>query len=496
MAIAEYTQFDATRLAELIKKKEITPQEALEAALDRCADVNPKLNAVVGTYPERAARTIEAGVPDGPFSGVPFLLKDQIALEGTRLTLGSVFLRDNIATDTHELVRRQQRAGVVHFGRTNMSELGLVPFTEPTLHGPTHNPWNLLHSPGGSSGGSASAVAARIVPMAHAADGGGSIRIPAANCGVFGLKPSRGRNPGAADDEPEGFVVNHCVSISVRDSARMLDVTAGPLPGERWWAPPPEVPFAQSATRDPRRLRIAFSVSDFTGRRAHPDCVAAVEDVAKLCEALGHDVEEARPGFDGIAYNEAFIVLWSMIAGYFFKAILGEMTRLGVPKRAVTALNNLALFDVVTRLSTLRFGKPPFETFTKRLARMEAGYSPGDLWVAWNTMQRAGIITCQFLQQYDVLLTPVLGAPPRLTGDFNPNRPIPQLKEDLFAYTGYTPISNTAGLPAMSIPLYWNDAGLPIGTQFMGGFADESTLFALAGQLERARPWAHRIPSF
>ncbi len=309
MKSSEYLQYDALGLAGLLRRGEVSPAELLETAIRRVERLNPSINAVVDKLYDRARERIATRQLDGPFAGVPFLLKDMILYEGARISFGSVFLHDNIARESHEMVRRMERAGLVIMGLTNASELGLLPLTESTMFGPARNPWNRDHSTGGSSGGAAAAVAAGMVPMAHGSDGGGSIRIPASACAVFGLKPSRGRNPRSAADESQGLTVEHCLSISVRDSAAFLDATHGHVPGQRWIDPPAPASFQETLDEDPPALRIAFSTRDFTGHPAHPHCVAAVEDAARLCEGLGHHVEEAHPHIDGTVFNRAFMTI-------------------------------------------------------------------------------------------------------------------------------------------------------------------------------------------
>jgi amidase len=269
MPPAEYAAFDALGLAELVRRRDVTASELLETALAQIERIDPRINAVIDRLDHRARATVARGLPAGPFAGVPFLLKDAIAYQGERLTLGSRSMADYIPETSHEVVRRLEGAGLVIVGRTNICEYGLLPLTEPELYGPTRNPWALDRSPGGSSGGSAAAVAAGLVPLAHGNDGGGSIRIPASACGLFGLKPSRGRNPGALLDEPHGLIAEHCLARSARDSAALLDVTRGALPGDRWQAPPPVRPYLEQVTIDPPRLRIAFRCGPAL-RRAGP----------------------------------------------------------------------------------------------------------------------------------------------------------------------------------------------------------------------------------
>ena len=297
MAFKEYGNYDAVGLAELVRKKEVTARELLDEAIARTAKVDPQINAVVVKHYDYAERQIERGLPDGPFTGVPFLLKDLDPLEGTRTTFGATVLKDFVADHNGTLVQRFLDTGVSIFGKSSSPEFGLMPTTKLRLHGPTRNPWNLEHSSGGSSGGAAAAVAARILPVAHASDGGGSIRIPASASGVFGLKPTRARNP-LGPDRGEGwggFACGHVVSISVRDSAVMMDAIHGPEPSSPYVAPPPERPFSQEVGRDPGRLRIAFTDKSPYGDAIDPEIAAAVREIAGLLAGLGHHVEERAP---------------------------------------------------------------------------------------------------------------------------------------------------------------------------------------------------------
>src|ERR1700732_2541223 len=297
MAFKEYGSFDAVGLADLVRRKEVSARELLDEAVARTVKVDPHINAVVVKHYDYAERQIDKGLPEGPFTGVPFLLKDLELLEGTRTTSGARIYKDNIADHTGTLAQRFLATGVAIFGKSSTPEFGLMPTTEPRLFGPTRNPWNLAHSSGGSSGGAAAAVAARILPVAHASDGGGSIRIPASASGVFGLKPTRARNPLGPDrgEGWAGFSCGHVVSISVRDSAAMLDAVHGPEASSPYVAPRPERPFLDEVGRDPGRLRIAFTDKSPYGDAIDAEAAAAVRDVASLLAGLGHHVEERAP---------------------------------------------------------------------------------------------------------------------------------------------------------------------------------------------------------
>src|SRR2546429_4818864 len=294
----DYERYDGLGLADLVRTRAVTAKELLTAAVARIEARNPAVNAVVNRMYDRAEATIAAGLPPGPFTGVPYLLKDLgVYYTGTVTSSGSAFFRDAIADHDSEIVARLKRAGLVILGKTNTSEFGLSPSAEPKLFGPTRNPWNLARSAGGSSGGAAAAVAAGMLPMAHGTDGGGSVRIPASCCGLFGLKPTRARTPFGPDlgENWSGSSVGHALTRSVRDSAALLDATGGPDIGDPYWAPPPKSPFLAEVGAEPGRLKIAFTTKAWSGHPVGPECIAAVAEAAKLCERLGHHVEEASP---------------------------------------------------------------------------------------------------------------------------------------------------------------------------------------------------------
>jgi amidase len=490
--LSEYDRLDATELAALVRKKQVSPAELVEAAIDRIEERNPPLNAVVARSYDRARQQARGAIPEGPFSGVPFLLKDMLAIEGGSCTTNACrFFQGFAAPHDSELVRRLKAAGLLIVGKTNTSEMGLLPVTEPRLYGPTRNPWNTAYTPGGSSGGSAAAVAARMVPMAHGGDGGGSIRIPASCCALFGLKPTRARNPmGPYIGEGwHGIAVEHALTRSVRDSAALLDATQGPDLGAPYVAPAPERPFAQEAGRDPGRLRIAFTKSSLLGKVVHPDCVAAVEGAAALCEKLGHIVEEDAPRVDRIALSKAFLVLIA----------------------AETAADIEAAAQAMRK--TLKAGD--FEPGTWMLAQIGRKFRAHELAAAVHRIRAAGRELAVWLAQRDVFLTPTLAAPPLRIGALEQKpaekvalavlRAVPsgiamrklldQIAEQAFEFAAFTPLANLSGQPAMSVPLHWNAQGLPIGSHFFGRFGDEATLLRLASQLEQAQPWADRRPA-
>ena len=474
VVVNDFWRLDATAQAALVREKSVHPLELVEAAIARIGSLNPKLNAVVTPMFDRARAEASVALADGPFTGVPFLLKDLVAeYAGVRFTEGSAFLDGHYTPESDsELTRRLRRAGLVVIGKTNTPELGILPTTEPRLFGPTRNPWNLGRTPGGSSGGSAAAVAAGLVAMAHGNDGGGSIRIPASCCGLFGLKPTRGRNPLGPiyGDIFSGLVVEHAVTRSVRDSAALLDATAGADLGDPYAAPPPARPYLEEINRQPGFLRVAFTSRAATGVPVHADCVRAVEDAAKLCEDLGHDVTEATLDLEGDAISQAFIAVWS----------------------AGTAWS----IDDWAR----RTGQTPsadrFEPLTWALYEMGNRRRAADYLLAVQDLQRVARKVAQFFVQYDVWLSPTLAEPPLPLGSFDPTPDNPM--QGIFRaaqFVPFTPIFNATGQPAMSVPLSWNQENLPIGVQFAGRFGDEATLFRLAVQLEQARPWAGRWPT-
>jgi len=473
MAILDaFVDLDATAQAQLVKQREVKPIELVDAAIERIERLNTTLNAVVTPMYEQARTAVTGELPDGPFTGVPFLLKDIFAsYAGVRMTFGSAFLRDYVPDHDSELVIRLKRAGLIILGKTNLSEFGLIPTTEPRLFGSTRNPWDTGRTPGGSSGGSAAAVAAGMVPAAHGADGGGSIRIPASCCGAFGLKPTRARNPVGPDygDLLGGLESDHALTRSVRDSAALLDATSGPDVGDPYWAPPPARPFLQEVGADPGRLRIAFSAEAPTGTAVHPDCVSAVREAAALCVDLGHEVVETAPALSGELLIQPFITIWA--AG------------------CAMAVDGLALL-------TGRIATPDqFEPLTWALCEMGRRISASSYLIAVAVLQRVARDAGHFFVDYDVWLTPTLAEPPVPLGTFDspPENPLKVL-DRVAEFMPITPIANFTGQPAMSVPLFWNADGLPVGTHFMGRFGDEATLFRLAAQLEEARPWAGRRP--
>ncbi len=471
--LPEYERYDGLGLAALVRQREVSEGEVLAAAIERIERRNPAVNAVIHTMFDGAKAAITAGLSAGPFAGVPYLLKDLgVYNAGTPTTGGSRLFKDFVADHDSEIVTRLKRAGLVILGKTNTSEFGLSTSVEPVLYGATRNPWNLGYSAGGSSGGAAAAVAAGMLPMAHATDGGGSIRIPASCCGLFGLKPTRARTPMGPDlgEGWNGASVAHAVTRSVRDSAALLDATAGPDVGAPSWAPPPRRPFLQEVGADPGRLRIALATKPWNGHAVDPECVAAVSAAARLCESLGHHVVEASPAIDEEARSHAAYV------------IAASHTR------AVLELRGKAL------------GREPrpedVETHTWSAAEFGRQVSGSDYAKAIRVMHQTGRVIGRFFTQHDMLLTPTMCQPPHKLGVLAMTGTDPKTYLDAILGTiAFTQPFNTAGTPAMSVPLHWSRDGLPVGVQFAAGFGEEAALFRLAAQLEAAQPWAERRPS-
>lgn len=469
---SEFDQYDALGLAELVRGKDVTPEELLDESIDRVERLNPKLNAVTHKHYDEARKQISDGLPDGPFRGVPYLLKDlHLLLKGTATTSSSKLFEGNIADHDSTLVERYKAAGLVLFGKTNTPEFGLTTTTEPAMYGACRNPWNTEHSTGGSSGGAGAIVAARANPMANASDGGGSIRIPAAACGVFGMKPTRARNPSGPDrgEGWNGCSISHAVSLTVRDNAALLDATEGAAPGDLYAAPHKPRPFLDEVTAEPGRLKIAFSTHTPVGTPLDPDCVRAVEKTAKLLESLGHDVVEAWPDYDPAAIGQALV---TFIAGH---------TTTGLELRAEALGRELGEDDV--------------EAQTWAFAQMSKLISSTDYARAQIAQQVESRKIGAFFEDYDAFIQPTLGMVPAKIGwlDMNTGDMTDYIAR-IGQYSPFTSVYNITGNPSMSVPLHWSDTGLPVGTMITGGFGDEATLFRLAGQLERAEPWIDKTP--
>lgn len=491
----EYFEYDATGLAELLTRREISAPELLLAALARADALNPRLNAICISM--RQIATDRAAQPlTGPFAGVPFLIKDiSQDYAGVPTTAGSRALRNSIAPVNAEIVERFLRAGTVIIGKTTTPEFALKGITETNLFGATRNPWDLQRTPGGSSGGAAAAVAAGIVPMAGASDGGGSIRIPASYCGLFGLRPSRGRVPCGPDSGEfwEGASSGHVLTRSVRDSARMLDQLAGRDSGAPFVIALPERPFAEECHREPGRLRIGFTTRSPLDTPVDPDCIRAVENSARLLETLGHHVEPAEPEIDGHALARCFLTM-------YFGQVAADMA---AAKQLTGA------------------GNDEFELDTRALGMLGRALSAGEYVTSrrrWNEFARS---LGDFHQHYDLLLLPSVAMPPAKVGELDMPAGgraalklalrlgvgkwllkmglVDQLAQRSLQRTPFTQLSNLTGTPSMSVPLHYAPAELggvelPIGVQFVARHGDEGLLIRLAAQLERAQPWADRRP--
>lgn len=490
MKFEEYRQQDAVGLAALVAAREVSPGELLDCALQRAAEVNPGLNAIVTPMHDIARqRTVDALA--GPLAGVPFLIKD-IAQDyaGVPSTWGSRALRQYVPKVHSEYVVRALAAGLVIFGKTNTPEFALKGTTEPLFRGATRNPWNRLHTAGGSSGGAAAAVASGIAPMAGASDGGGSIRIPAACCGLFGLRPSRGRVPAGPGNAEfwHGASSEHVITRSVRDSAAMLDILQGPDIGAPFEIRPPARSYLEEVAREPGRLRIGFSTVSPLGLEVDPECVAAVEECVSLLRGLGHEVEPAAPAIDGKALANCFLTMY-----------MGQTAA------------NVALARQLTGA-----GEDEFELDTRALALLGRSLSAGEYTQSlarWNEFSRA---VGQYFRRYDLYLTPTMASLPARIGEQETPawqqaalRPllalglgqvllksgqVEKMAQESLRRVPFTQLSNLTGTPSMSVPLHWTQDGFPVGVQFMAPFGDEASLFRLARQLEQVRPWFDRVP--
>jgi len=477
MGLVDYCSYDGLGLADLVRRREVTAAELVEAAIERVERQNPTLNAVVSKAYD-LARRMAAAQPragtGGALQGVPMLLKDISGdCEGMPSTAGCRGGKDAPPSDHDSVqVARFKAAGLIPIGKTNTPEWGLLPTTEPLFYGPTNNPWSTRHSPGGSSGGSAAAVAAGVVPIAHANDGGGSIRVPASACGLVGLKPTRGRvswGP-VLGEVSDGFVCEHVVTRTVRDCAAVLDATAGPYPGDPYWAEPPRRPYLSELCARPARLRIAYWTKGLMGNAVHADCQQAVRAAARLCADLGHEVEEAAPKPD-------------------LSALLGAWK--------TTYVANCQLF--VDMGAPLLFGKTlerdDVEPLTWVTAQRGRTLSALDYQVAAVIRQQEARDIGHFHERYDMWLTPTLAEPPVPTGTLS--GAMTDVDADwgkIIAYMSFCCVANATGQPSMSLPLHWNADGLPIGTMFTARYGNESVLFQLAAQLEEAQPWIQRRP--
>ena len=473
----DYSDYDATGLAELVAKRLVTAGELLDAALDRVERLNPHLNAVVQIQEPVARSLIAAGLPDGPFKGVPFLLKD-LAIEAQDFpsNYGSHLLENTRQRGDSALYSRLKAAGLVTFGRTTSPEGGIGAVTEAAVYGgPTRNPWHLDHTPGGSSGGAAAAVAAGILPAAHGSDGGGSVRIPASSCGLFGFKPTRALLPAGPyrGEGWAGMAIDGYLTRSVRDSAALLDATIGADPGAPYFAPPLREGFTAAMHRRPGPLRVALCDTTLTGAALHPACRTAVQDAAKLLASMGHHVEPARPEADTLGMMEA----WTKIVACGTAAAI----------RRTLALKGRDL------------QQGDIEGVSRGALHYAASISGADYVDALAKIHAYGRELATFFDGFDVLLTPTLAEPPAKIGRFNhTTEDYVQYRrgpDGIFAYSPFTAAFNASGQPAMSVPLGMSPEGLPIGVHFAAAQGRDGLLMSLAADLERAAPWAGRRPA-
>ncbi len=474
MSFAEYDRYDGIGLGELISAGKISAREVMDEAIARAEARNPKINAIVFEAYDRAHEAAAAGPASGPFAGVPMLLKDlRAGAAGMPTRSGSRMMPAVPSDHDSTVVARFRAAGLIPMGKTNVPEFGILPTTESVLYGPCRNPWDFARSAGGSSGGSAAAVAAGIVPLAHATDGGGSIRIPACCNGLVGLKVSRGRVTQSPDgsDGTLGLSVDNVVTRSVRDTAAILDAICAPDYGDPYFALPAEASYRAAAAQKPRRLRIAMSTTGAEGEAIHPDVEAAVRRTAGLCEELGHTVEEAMPeGISG-TLTTAFLTLWAAAVAY------------GV--------------ESASRLTGIKPSTEVLEGIT--LSLYERGMTLKAIEQTWaqQTLYRYARQVARFHETYDLWLTPTLGAPAIKLGAIDVTaRDLDSTFAPLVGYVPFTAMQNGTGQPAINLPLYWNGDGLPIGVQFAARTGDEKTLLQLATQLEDAAPWFDRRPEF
>lgn len=457
----EYDKLDALAMAELVKRGDVAPDHFVKEARRRIAALNPVLNAVVHEFPDATPVAL-----DGPFAGAPLLLKDTgVALKGAPVTSGTRLHKDVVSPADSTLGGRLRKAGFAFIGRTNTPELALSFTTEGSFHGAAHNPWDLDRTPGGSSGGAAAVVAAGIVPLAQCSDGAGSIRVPAAHCGVFGMKPSRLRNPSgpAIAEGIGGMATLHAISRSVRDSAALLDVTHGADIGDPWGSPPVEGRFLDAVSRPPRPLKIGLEVS------GDADCVAAVEAAAALCEQLGHHVEIAPPAYDREAVKHAWFTVAAVSVARGVRGLA----------RARGIADPLALMEPVNAEWVLRGDE----------------IAGTDYLGAIDVLHQSSRAMGRYFSNYDIYLSPTTAEiAPKLGWLSGEGLSVDAFFDRFWAHAPLTAVFNTSGCPAMSVPLHWTESGLPVGVHFGAAYGAEALLFSLAGQLEIARPWATRRP--
>jgi amidase len=456
--VDELAFLSATEQAGLVRRGEVSSSELVELCLERIERLDPELNAFVTVCADEARAAAAGELPDGPFRGVPLPIKDLNETAGIRTTFSSRAFADYVPTFDAAVVRRLKEAGFVVIGKTNTPELGITAVTESELNGPCRNPWDTSRTPGGSSGGAAAAVAAGLAPAAQGSDGGGSIRIPASCCGLFGIKPARGRVSPAPYGGLEGFSTAGPITRTVADAAALLDAMAGYETGDPYWAPPPERPFAEEVGRDPGPLRVATAITPpLVDTPVDPECVAAVEDAAGLLADIGHSVEEATPAWGDERLFHLFMTAWQVIPGLY-----------GLPPES-------------------------FEPLTRALIEASAATGSVEYVRATARLRDLSRRIVAFWDDYDLLLTPTLARPPVPIGSLGDDDPWQELR-NVGQFVPFTQVANITGLPAVSLPLAWSEGGLPIGVQLVGRPADEATLFRVSAQLEEARPWRDRRP--
>jgi amidase len=460
----------ATELASMVRSGEISSRELVETSLARIDELNPKLNAFVEIDGERALATAKEIKPgdERPFAGVPIAIKNNRPVSGLKITIGCSLMGDYVADYDHNVVRRFKDAGFVIVGTTTLPEYGILPTSEARLFGPTHNPWDLDLTPGGSSGGAAAAVASGMVPVAHGNDGGGSIRIPAACCGLVGLKPTRGRISAAPELGDSSLGIDGVLSRNVADTAAILDVLEGYVPGDATWAPPPSEPFAVASAREPGKLRIATTnLPPVMDAVVDPICAQGVADAAELLRSLGHEVEEIDPPWQIPGVSELFGAVFSIHVA--LQVVYSGMLGGHDPTADDMEPMSWAIYSLAQSMNALQ-GKGleiQLQAFTRQLV--------------------------EFLEPYDALLTPALAERPLPLGTLDTAAPDPMstfTRSGLF--TPFTPVFNASGQPGISLPLYQGEDGLPLGVQIVGRPAGEAALLALASQIEAASPWADR----
>lgn len=472
MKLAEFAEHDGLGLAELIRRREVTPRELAACVMAAIEALNPRLNAVIETYADAVKGLRETPGP-APYHGLPTLTKDFPIEAGRPAEFGSVFAKGFRAGHDDVFWTRLRAGGLVNIGRTTTSEFGIAAATESSLYGPTHNPWDLARGVAGSSGGSAAAIAAGIVPFAQGADGGGSIRTPASFCGVVGLKPSRGRVTGAPDSNAPllGLAIAFMLTRSIRDTATLLDLASGAAPGDGYEIVPPVGSYAKAIETPPKGLRVALCTASWSGYPLEPDVIATVNEVGKRLEGLGHHVTEASPRFDYGPYLAAQKVIWAAFTAQSLDELATHLKR---------PIDGSGLQR--TTLATYRYGK------TLDAASLISALAQYD---------RVTRVVGEFLAGYDVLVTPTCPTTPEPIGTHDPDRPgrtIDTVFEDLAPKETFSALFNGTGSPAISLPLGMSKAGLPIGVQFIASFGREDTLLRLAAVLEQEYAWARRRP--